>query len=242
MGFSREGTEGQSHATVSQSGRPIRAITFDVGHTLLTPAGSVGQVYADIAARYGCAGLVPEELDQRFQATFAAQGWIANTREEWSRIVDATFAGLVPQLPSLTFFEELYERFGRRAAWQMYPDVRPALRELTQRGFRLGIISNWDERLRPLLAEFELDARFEVIVISCETGFSKPAPEIFRAAVAQFQLAPGEILHVGDSWAADVQGARAVGMASRQISREQPPVTDRIGSLLELVAAASFPH
>ncbi len=219
----------------------IRAITFDVGHTLLEPAGSVGHVYAEVAARHGSSGLDPAELNRRFHAAFAALGWVANTREDWAQIVDATFAGLVAMPPRATFFPELFDRFGQRSAWLMYDDVMPALNALVQRGVRLGIISNWDERLRPLLAAFELANRFEVTVISCEAGCSKPEPEIFRSAIRQFELPAGEILHVGDSWTADVQGARAVGMRSVQISRDQPTVTDRIASLERLVELLDFP-
>ena len=34
------------------NGRKIRAVTFDVGHTLIEPRDSVGNTYAEIAARH----------------------------------------------------------------------------------------------------------------------------------------------------------------------------------------------
>ena len=37
----------------------IKAVTFDVGNTLITTWPSVGQVYADIAARHGHGHLTP---------------------------------------------------------------------------------------------------------------------------------------------------------------------------------------
>ena len=40
---------------------------------------------------------------------------------------------------------------------------------------KLGVISNWDDRLRPLLQVLGLEERFDSIVISCEVGDSKPS-------------------------------------------------------------------
>jgi putative hydrolase of the HAD superfamily len=77
---------------------------------------------------------------------------------------------------------------------------------------RLGIISNWDERLRPLLDSLELTPFFDAIVVSVEVGFCKPAPEIFREAVRKLDLPSGNILHVGDSESEDVAGAVRAGM------------------------------
>ena len=86
---------------------------------------------------------------------------------------------------------------------------------------KLGIISNWDERLRPLLDQLELTPFFDVIVVSTEVGCCKPAPEIFRDTLRLLKLPAGQVLHVGDSEAEDIVGATKVGMRAviRQTSR-----------------------
>jgi putative hydrolase of the HAD superfamily len=86
---------------------------------------------------------------------------------------------------------------------------------------RLAIVSNWDERLRPLLARLDLLERFEVVVVSCEAGSRKPEPRIFQAATEALGLSPDQVLHVGDSLEHDVMGARAAGMRSVGIRRSQ---------------------
>jgi putative hydrolase of the HAD superfamily len=49
-------------------------------------------------------------------------------------------------------------------------------------------------------------------VVSQRVGTIKPHPAIFAAARAALgEPRPGEILHVGDDWAADVVGAKAAG-------------------------------
>ena len=212
----------------------IRAVTFDVGNTLIEPRVSVGETYAEIAAAHGVRGLSPIEIETRFRAAFRAHGGAVNTRDEWARIVDTTFAGLVTQPPSETFFPALFEHFAQSSAWRIFDDVLPALDDLSQRGFRLGIISNWDARLRPLLTALGLGKHFEAIVVSCEARCAKPSRGIFESAANLFKLPEGEILHVGDDLQTDVQGARAVGFRSVQIVRDAPIGGDGIGSLREL--------
>lgn len=217
----------------------IRAVTFDVGHTLIEPRDSVGNTYSEIAARHGRPGLSPAELDRRFLKVLQACGGAVNTRADWEEIVDDTFGDLITPPPSQTFFPELFERFARASEWRIYDDVLPTLEELARRGFRLGIISNWDDRLRPLLAALDLASHFEVTMISAEFGCSKPEREIFESAAQLFRLLPAEILHVGDNWNADVEGARAAGFRSVQIARGSPAGDDRVASLLELEAVVA---
>ncbi len=200
--------------------RLIRAITFDVGGTLIHPAPSVGHIYASVAARHGCRAISPEELNVRFATAWARLKDFSHTYAQWAALVDATFAGLTEALPSHTFFPELYERFARADAWAVYPDVTPALKQLANAGLKLAVISNWDERLRPLLRELKLDSYFQAIVVSCEAGSCKPAREIFTAAIKGLSTPAHEILHVGDSYQADVLGATAAGMHTVLIHRK----------------------
>ena len=217
------------------NGGKIQAVTFDVGHTLIAPRDSVGNTYSAIAARHGRQGLSPAELDRRFLAVLEARGGAVNTRADWEAIVDDTFAGLILPPPSQTFFPELFERFAQAAEWRIYNDVLPTLEALAQQGVRLGIISNWDNRLGPLLAALGLASRFEVTMVSAEFGCAKPAREIFDATAQRFGLPPEKILHVGDSWSADVIGARGAGFRACQIARGAAKDSDRVGSLLELL-------
>ena len=53
---------------------------------------------------------------------------------------------------------------------------------LSERGYRLALLSNWDQRLRGLLQALDLAAHFEVMIISGEVGVEKPDIEIFRIA------------------------------------------------------------
>jgi putative hydrolase of the HAD superfamily len=213
------------------------AITFDVGGTLIEPWPSVGAVYAGVAAEHGLPGLAADELTRRFHRAWRARANFDYTRHAWAELVDATFAGLTAEPPSRTCFDALYRRFEAADCWRVFEDVLPALKELRARGLRLGVISNWDDRLRPLLERLHLARWFEVIVISCEVGSTKPSPAIFHAAARQFGLSPADFLHVGDSAEADVAGARRAGWAALRVVRHGPDGRGTISGLASLTAA-----
>jgi putative hydrolase of the HAD superfamily len=216
------------------AGANIRAVTFDVGGTLIEPFLSIGQIYSEVAARHGVQ--VPAEvLNERFTAAWKAKENFGHSLNEWSNLVDATFAGLTHLRPSKTFFPELYEEFATRRAWRIFEDSIPCLERLQQMGKRLAVISNWDERLRPLLDQLNLSRFFEVIVVSIEVGVPKPDEKIFKTAAARLNVDPTHILHVGDSPREDVTGARQAGFTGILIRRNQARVAnEQIQSLLEL--------
>lgn len=198
---------------------PIKAVTFDVGGTLIAPWPSVGHIYAEVAAGHGYAGVSAELLNQRFGAAWKSFTNFEHSRAQWAALVDATFTGVIDALPSRTFFDELYERFAEPAAWRIFDDVLPTLDDLRSRGFKLAVISNWDERLRPLLRRLNLYDYFQTVVISCEVGSCKPMFAIFDRAARQLAETPAAVLHVGDSLEMDVQGARTAGFTGVWLDR-----------------------
>jgi putative hydrolase of the HAD superfamily len=213
----------------------IKAVTFDVGNTLITTWPSVGQVYADIAARNGLGHLTAALLEERFLASWPGRLHLTETRVGWEQLVDVVFEGLVEIPPSRSFFAEIYDRFAQAEAWRIYDDVLPVLDELARRGVRLAVISNWDDRLRDLLRRLGLDSRFEAIVVSSEVGHAKPDRAIFDGAAARLGLPASQILHIGDSVEMDLHGARAVGFKALQIRRDAAtPGPDHLQSMLDL--------
>lgn len=121
-----------------------------------------------------------------------------------------------------------------------FEDVEPALRQLRGGGARLIVVSNWDWSLHEVLARLGIAALVDGVVTSAEVGARKPAAAIFaRALELAGGAMPGEALHVGDSVAEDVEGARASGIAPVLISRDGragPAGVRTVRSLLELVA------
>src|SRR3990170_5047274 len=116
-------------------------------------------------------------------------------------------------------FRRIEDAFARRSAWYVYPDVLPALDALNGAGIRLAVISNFVWGAPELIHDLELARHFDAVVISARVGFQKPNPGIFRHALKQMRVAPERALHVGDSYRADVLGARRLGINAVLIAR-----------------------
>lgn len=142
---------------------------------------------------------------------------------------------------SAAFFADLYSHFGRAAAWHVFDDVIPTLEILRANGFKLGIVSNWDERLRPLLRELKIDHYFDAMAISCEVGVCKPDPAIFKQAAQMLGMQPNEILHVGDNPLMDIEGADGADILSLLLCREKISKLPELNSLTLLTGLAP-PH
>lgn len=222
------------HGVLQRQGNAIHAVTFDVGGTLIECWPSVGHIYAEVAAQDGL-HVQPAALNRRFKAAWQAFEGFRHTRADWLQLVQRTFDGLAPPSVIQILFPRLYDRFAQPDAWHVYEDVTPLLTALRARGLKLGIISNWDDRLRPLLKALKLEAYFDSIMVSCEVGVCKPAREVFRAACAELGSAPEHILHIGDNREADWQGARDAGLQALHLRRGRGRRSgSELGKLLEL--------
>lgn len=154
-------------------------------------------------------------------------------------MVTAVFCEIAPQgafgCRFDAFFDGLYERFAEPGDWRLYDDAVPALDAIQAAGLRCAILSNWDSRLPRLIDRLGLASRFEFVMTSAEAGFSKPAPDIFDAAIARLGLSADRVLLVGDSLEEDVEGARRAGLHAALIDRKEG-ASAGLRSLTELPA------
>jgi len=118
------------------------------------------------------------------------------------------------------------------------------LRELRERGLKLGVITNGEgARQRRKLASLGLDGWFDAILVAGEEGVRKPDAEIFRRALARLDVAAHESLFVGDHPVADVEGAHRAGLNAVWIfvpywpppAVPDPPVIDFVSEILPIV-------
>lgn len=113
------------------------------------------------------------------------------------------------------YTDSIESELGEPGAIRAYAEVRDVLAALQQRGYRLGIVSNWSWNLRDRVAQVGLDGPFELIWASAYAGCNKPHPDIFCQALALMgppEVSPDRVLYVGDSYEHDVVGARNAGL------------------------------
>jgi putative hydrolase of the HAD superfamily len=221
-----------------------QAVFFDAVGTLLFPKPAAPTVYADVARRAGLE-LSPDDVRTRFLAAYRAQeqldrnaGWVTSEereRERWQTIVGDTLRG-VPDPDAC--FHELFEHFAKPTAWEVDPHIGSVLEKLLERGFVVGMGSNYDSRLLSVLAGFpELAPLQERVVVSATVGFRKPAAEFFRAVITSAGCEAHQIVFVGDDLDNDYHGAEAAGLHAMLLAprAKDPPVKRVIGGLRQLL-------
>lgn len=122
------------------------------------------------------------------------------------------------------FQVEIREHIGCAALYEGAKDVLVSLR---QRGYRLALVSNLATPYVESVRSLGLAALVDQLIYSCEVGWRKPQPEIFRYALKQLHVAASEALFVGDTQEDDIEGATAVGMRAILVDREADHSTAR---------------
>ena len=104
----------------------------------------------------------------------------------------------------------------------LYDDVVPTLQRLRAAGFKLAIVSNWDTPLDPLTERLGIAEYFDAIVASHDVRVrsEKPDPHIFNYALTAIGVSAEEVVHVGDTYAADIIGAKDVGIRPILLDRD----------------------
>jgi putative hydrolase of the HAD superfamily len=228
----------------------LRAVFFDAAGTLFEPREPVGETYARIARSYGVEASAAQ-VSAAFRRVFHEAPGLAfgpghpaaalrrMERQWWRDLVGATFAGLGTFNDFEAYFTALFDYFADPANWVADPEAAPMLTRLRERGLTLGVISNFDYRLIPILEGLGLSQFFDSVTISSEAGYAKPAPEIFQIALARHSVIPAQALHIGDSAHLDVVGATAAGLAAALIdhdARERVTVSGRSARIATLAA------
>jgi putative hydrolase of the HAD superfamily len=211
----------------------IKAVFFDAAGTLLHLPRGVGYNYRAVMLRHGIE-VCEKKLNDAFRVAWKAMpARAASLRprpgddKPWWRELVARVASIcaIPQSASDRLFEELYAHFALPGVWELYPEVREVMETLS-RNYCLGIISNFDGRLRTILGHLDLAVFFKSVTISSEVGADKPHPFIFEAALKSLGVASHEAIHVGDDPVSDWQGAEAAGMACFPFDRTRNSLTD----------------
>lgn len=226
----------------------LRAVFLDIGDTLMRPNPSWEDVYAIAFGEFGIDVSI-EDLRVALRRAYHHGGWgfdegfEPDAETSFRRTVEIDQMAIsemgIGPLPD-AFFRRLAELFLVTGNWTVFPDVPATLEGLRARALKIGAVSNWVWTLPDLLHSLELVSHFDFITASARVGFEKPHPRIFQHALQQAGVAPHEAMHVGDHIDADVEGARAIGIAPVLIDRngrhqQAPPGVPLIRSLAELL-------
>ena len=205
-----------------------RALLLDAMGTLIGLRNPLGSTYASLAAEHGRC-LDAEAVTRAFAAVYRGAPPLAfpglegsaldgAERRWWADRIDAVLerVGQPPAPPEL--HRALFDRFADPGLWRVYDDVPAALARWHQQGLRLAVVSNFDQRLDPLLEALKLRPWLDAVVISSRAGAAKPSARPFHLALEKLQVEPHQAWHLGDS-PEDLAGARAAGVRCVLVQR-----------------------
>jgi HAD superfamily hydrolase (TIGR01549 family) len=219
----------------------LKAVLLDVDFTLFRPGPELGpEGYERIGARHGLT-LDPRRYDEARQAAIASlqrHPELVHDEELWVEFTEQIVirmggAGSGARSCALDVVRE----WERHENFFLYDDALPALAALRAGNLHIGLVSNGQRDLDEFARHHRLDV--DVCIGSMRHGRVKPHRSIFEAALAALDSAPDEAAMVGDSYADDIEGARALGMRAILVDRDglHEDEPDRIDTLLALPAA-----
>jgi putative hydrolase of the HAD superfamily len=201
---------------------PPRAVIFDYGNTLIPFGQREMDRIGEALIRFFLAeieGAEPAEVATALKATLADlhhERVETDTESDPRDVVRRTFTALGSKADETRHvdagIEVVLDAFV--AAVEVADGAEAVLGKLRERGFRLGLLSNYSlaPAIRLSLDRIGLTSFFDAVVVSADHGLVKPHPELFLQAARQVGVEPAEALFVGDNLRADIAGAAAVGM------------------------------
>ena len=217
--------------------KAIKLITFDAMDTLFTTKCHPAVTYF-LAATTLYPKLekdserIKDSLKQNFKSVFSKhytnyteKGKSRDTcKEFWHNVIGETLNDSGAALRDNEMREvtdKLYTDFETTLNWRAFSEVDDTLKKLQSMNIRLGVVSNFDERLDKVLINLDLKKYFEFVVYPPVTnGIGKPDIRIYKYMMEKFSnCLPNEILHIGDSLELDYNAATKVGINGLLLNR-----------------------
>lgn len=186
-------------------GSSVKAVVFDAFGTLVTPVSRAGP----------------------YQKLGRAAGADPRSFRTDAMTLDIDVGMLAARYGRADLAAVLLEEVSREAgAVELFPDSEVVIAELEREGIPYAVCSNlghgYGDRVR------RLTPGAVAHVFSYECGASKPDPAIYATTVRAIGYPASEILFVGDTPKADVEGPTAFGMRAESIDRRAGDTLDVI--------------
>lgn len=222
----------------------MSVVTFDFGQTLTElDCVLLSERLAEKSVTASAVALetaLPEAWRQYDAACSGSQG-----AHPWHLLMETILQGAGASGDDLgAVVQWLWEEQPKRNLWcKPIAGMIEVVRALSASGTKVGVISNSEGKLAQLAEQLGWLDEFQVIADSGALGFAKPGRKIFEWTGEVLGVAPSEIVHVGDSWAADVEGILAMGGRAIWFGGAScsptPPADAKSGDNLQLCRSAA---
>lgn len=206
----------------------VTAVTFDAGQTLVeldTELLAQRLAERDVAVTAAALDAAAPGAWQRYDQLVSL-----GELHPWQRFMETLLGGALPWLSSLQraeLAEWLFSEQPRRNLWRRpVAGMIELANDLAAAGIAVGVISNSEGKLAALFDEIGWNGRFAAIADSGVLGIEKPDPGIFAWTCQQLGVDAAGVVHIGDSRAADIEGAIDAGMRAIWFGPAARPLDD----------------
>jgi FMN phosphatase YigB (HAD superfamily) len=190
----------------------IRAVFFDVAHTLLEKPAVLPAMRV-VLSRHGV-NVPLDELHARHTLLMEAIEFPDRTNREFYQGFNAALVRSLGAIPTPELLDALFAA-STYQPWLPYADT-PAIEQLV---LPRGVLSNWDSTLKEKIAGLP-GGGFQWILGSAEQNVRKPDPAFFHLMSDCTGLEAREIAYVGDSMRLDIEPAIKLGFRAILIDRK----------------------
>jgi putative hydrolase of the HAD superfamily len=221
----------------------VKAVLFDLDDTLFDHDACARDALEAVQACHPSLGAIAFPSLERTHAQFLEQlhedvvfGRMAlddARRERFRRLFDAAGVQAGSDLVERAAVAYRERYLAARRAISGAATLLPLIKARA----RVGIVSNnLLEEQKDKLRCCGLDRLIDALIVSEEAGVSKPDPAIFEMALDRLGCTADEAVMIGDSWSADVVGARAAGIRAIWFNRHGavPPDSERTRQIAAL--------
>jgi putative hydrolase of the HAD superfamily len=197
----------------------IRAITFDFWCTLFRDAEKDERQQLRIEALHQRTGAPRETIGEALRIVWQEFG--RHHIEEQRTLLPEDAVRLAIKEIEVTLnekdFHEVADIFATAIVHHSPVPIDGALEAVKRAAEKAPIALVSDTGVSPgrslkmLMDRHGFSPYFAAMIFSDEVGVSKPRPQMFEAAAHALEVAPNEILHIGDLEPTDIAGAHAIG-------------------------------
>ena len=208
----------------------VKLITFDAMNTLFTtklPPGmsyyrAAKQMYPNLKEETGDFTVYVsnnfKEVYKKHYKEYTLNGQSKETcKQFWEKVIGKTLyesGADLTEIEMKNVTDQLYEDYQTSKYWKPFDETHKVLDQLHTNGMRLGIVSNFDERLENVLKSLDLKKYMEFVIFPPITkGLGKPDPRVFQQLIEEYaHCQPEEIVHIGDDKENDFIAAQNAGI------------------------------
>jgi len=227
----------------------VKFIYLDVGDTLIHLKIPPGKIYYEVLRAHN---VIETYFDESLLKKYFTESWQAMNKKNppgfkcrytnhkhgnegfWKELVELFLSNFEKAGLTDKVYLDIVDTFNDPDSWEVdesFFDLREAAAKMDT---GLGIISNWDIRLRTLLNKMRLSEYFTNIIISSEFGYEKPSEKIFNEGMRQAKLGAESLVYAGDKPEFDYHTPKSLGWSAYLISSKKSDSCESVKNLGEL--------